>query len=119
MDYISLFFFSLFFTILAETPAIFVLARRWLKMPARRIPDRLLLFAGIFASACTLPYVWFVLPGLFSPWLLYAASAESFAVLAEALIYFMVLRVKLREAFLLSLICNMFSFLLGLLLFRN
>lgn len=116
MDYLSLFLFSLFFTVSAETLALFVLVRRLFRVPAKRMPDRLLLFAGIFSSACTLPYVWFVLPGLLSPWLAYVVAAESFAVIAETLIYLMVLRMRLKEAFLLSLICNMLSFGLGLLL---
>lgn len=116
MDYLSLFFFSLFFTILAETLALFLLARRWFCWPQRRMPGRLLLFAGILASACTLPYVWFVFPALFASRLPYIIAAESFAVLAEALIYLMVLRIPLKEAFLLSLACNALSFGLGLLL---
>lgn len=119
MDYLSLFFFALFFTILAETLALFALARRWFRWPARRVPDRLLLFCGIFASGCTLPYVWFVFPALLPSRLPYIFAAESFAVLAEAVIYLMALRVKWREALLLSLVCNMFSFGLGLLLFQN
>ena len=119
MDYISLFLFSLFLTILAETLALFALARLVFRWPKRRIPDSLLLFCGVFTSGCTLPYVWFVLPGLLSPWLLYAAAAESFAVLAEALIYLVVLRIGPKQALLLSLACNMFSFGLGLLLFQH
>ena len=119
MDYLSLFLFSLLFTILVETLALFVIARRWFCWPARRVSDSLLLFLGIFTSGCTLPYVWFVLPDLLPQGLAYAVAAESFAVLAEALIYFMVLRIRPQQALLLSLVCNMLSFGLGLLTFRN
>ncbi len=117
MDYLQLFFISLFFTIAAETLALFILVRNVFRLTARQSPDCLLIFAGILTSACTLPYVWFVLPSLFSSWMLYAFAAETFAVLAEGAIYLVLLRLKWREAFLLSLACNMFSFALGLLLF--
>ncbi len=116
MDYLVQFGLSLFLTIFIEFIALFALARLYFKWTPKRMSNRLLLFCGIFCSFCTLPYVWFVLPGLISSRMPYIAVAESFAVLAESLIYLMVLRIGAREAFILSLACNMLSFGIGLLL---
>jgi hypothetical protein len=47
-----------------ETVGLFLIVRLWFKIPRLVLSDSLLLFAGIYCSATTLPYLWFVLPGL-------------------------------------------------------
>ncbi|MEZ4587947.1 MAG: hypothetical protein R2909_16335 [Gemmatimonadales bacterium] len=67
-------------TVLVETPILALgLARR------HRLGDRIAY--GLWLSAATLPIVWFVLPPLFASRARYLAVAESFAPLAEILLF--------------------------------
>jgi hypothetical protein len=50
-----------------ETVGLFLIIRLCFKTPRPVLSDSLLLFAGIYCSATTLPYLWFVLPGLLFP----------------------------------------------------
>ena len=57
---------------------------------SRRHPLRHRLFSGFWLTACTYPIVWLVLPALFDPRddeVLYLAVAETFAPLAECLLF--------------------------------
>jgi hypothetical protein len=107
-------FFS-FLTLLVEGIALFALARYYFRWTQKKIPDRMLLFCAIFCSASTLPYVWFVFPDVIAYYPFYLLVAESFAVIAEAIIYYFVLKISARDAFVLSFACNMLSFGAGLL----
>ncbi|MDR2037790.1 MAG: hypothetical protein LBQ60_07700 [Bacteroidales bacterium] len=71
---------------------------------------------GFIASFATLPYLWFVLPNYIDQKIWYVVIGESFAVLMEAVIIGVILRVKLIHSFLCSIICNAASFLTGLLI---
>jgi hypothetical protein len=50
---------------------------------------RVKLFAGIWLSACTYPVVWLVLPAIFSERWLYLLVAETFAPVAECLLFWL------------------------------
>jgi hypothetical protein len=63
------------------------------------------------ASLLTLPYVWFIFPALVK-WNYFWVS-ESFAVLTEGLLYWIILKWKPAKAWGLSLILNIFSVLVG------
>jgi len=63
-----------------------------------------------------LPFLWFVLIA-YLPANYYIFIREIFVILAEALIYYQILPLKIREAFLASLIANIFSVLIGILIF--
>jgi hypothetical protein len=69
-----------------------------------------LALTAVSCSAATLPYVWFVFPGLVPHGIPYYLVAESFAVVVEGLMMMPLLRVRLRTGLLLSLFCNGVSF---------
>lgn len=52
-----------------------------------RHPVRVRLFAGVWLSACTIPVVWLVLPPLFAERWTYLLVAETFAPLAECVLF--------------------------------
>lgn len=76
----------------------------------------LLVVCGVVCSAATLPYVWFVFPRYIFDFTLYVFAAKSFAVLAETVILRFMLPFSWPRALMTSLVCNMGSFGLGLLI---
>ena len=100
---------------LVETTILFFLIRYVFK--DKKIPSSRLLFAGIFATYATNPYVNFVFPRLMA-WPLNTAvlSSEVFVFFVEALFYRLFLGVDWKVAFALSLICNFCSWLVTFLL---
>lgn len=117
MPYEYKFLIALGKTSLIETTVLFLLVRLFLKINKSQISNALLLFAGFIASFTTLPYVWFIFPKFFNfnyVYCLYAANAEIFAFVCESIIYYFLLRINIKKAILLSLLCNLTSFLSGL-----
>jgi hypothetical protein len=104
--------FSLFLTTIIETAVLFLLIRYYFK--ANDISNSLLLFAGIFSSFSTLPYLWFLLPQFIDSYGILAIVGETSVILTEAIIYYFVLKVNLSRALQLSFSCNISSFLIGL-----
>ncbi|WP_340818208.1 hypothetical protein [Methanolobus sp. WCC4] len=117
MTYEYLFLLSLILTIAIETSLLFIVVRHFFKVNKENISDPILLFAGFFASFATLPYLWFVLPFFIREHHVYVASGETFVFLVESLIYYFVLDLPARKVLILSFVCNLISFLAGLLLF--
>ena len=78
-------------------------------------------FVGVIAMATvmTLPYVWFVLPALVTPKIVFQVVAELFAWLMEAVFYVFCFKLKAREAVVFSFVLNLVSVVLGLLFFRT
>jgi hypothetical protein len=103
------------FTIAIETLLLFVVIRLWFKIPKAAISNALLLFAGIYCSATTLPYLWFVLPSFLSPYAVFLLVGETLVFLVEAVFYYFVLKIGMPRSLLVSLVCNAASFLGGLL----
>lgn len=105
------FLLALLLTWLIELPVLFLLARVILRLPG--VSNARLLAAGLVVSLLTLPVLWFVWPLLFpagySIWL-----GEGLVWLVEALLYRWLLRIRLSEALLISLVLNGLSFLVGL-----
>jgi hypothetical protein len=54
---------------------------------SRRHPVGVRIFAGVWLTSCTYPVVWLVLPQLFEERWLYLLVAETFAPLAECMIF--------------------------------
>jgi hypothetical protein len=85
---------------------------------AAKKPKKILL-ATLAGNVITLPIVYFLIPLIFTHYILYILVAEPFAVLFEAAIY----RIMVPEAFttakalLFSLILNAASFLSGIMAF--
>jgi hypothetical protein len=103
---------SLFLTIIIETTVLFLLIRYYFK--ANDISNSLLLFAGIFSSFSTLPYLWFLLPQFIDSYVTLSIVGEISVFSIEAVIYYFVLKVNLSRAVKLSFLCNLASFLIGL-----
>lgn len=101
------------FTIIVETTVLVLLL-------SRRHSLRVKLFAGVWLTACTYPVVWLVLPGLFESRWLYLLVAETFAPVAECVLFWFAFvrgRVPNRAATLRDLaaitLANLCSFGLG------
>ncbi len=73
-----------------------------------------LLFVGITASSLTLPYLWFILPTLFDTRFEYVLYGEILVFIIELFFYYFTLQLTLKKAFIISFVCNLTSYLLGL-----
>ena len=102
-------------TILIETPILYLGL-------SRRHPLKRKLFAGVWLSACTYPIVTLVLPLLFSPdsRALYLAFAETFAPVAECLLFWLAFKredeldnVSMARDFIAIIVANLASFGIG------
>ena len=113
MIYEISFLYSLIFTIVIETIVIFIL-NRILKL---KINWKILLFSGILTSFATLPYLWFVIIYFVRSRFWYVVVSELSAFLLESVIYHFILKVNFKKALIISFLCNLFSFVLGLLIF--
>lgn len=73
---------------------------------------------SLIVNTITLPFVWFVFPPLLGPLFGYAiqlAASELFALMAEAAMYIRLFpMMEARDAILVSFICNLCSFVIGL-----
>jgi len=115
MLYEQRFLLALFLTLLAEVPVVFFLVKYFLKYKDIKIST--IVFVGVLASVLTIPYLWFVLPAFVSNRIVYLILGESLVILVEAIIYFKFLKLKLSDAFIVSLIANGASIILGYLIF--
>lgn len=111
MLYETRFLISLLITLIIEVPILYILLRFAYKNKKLSVPK--IIFAGFFASALTLPYLWFVL----SPYFLsnyYIYIGEGLVFLVEALIYNQFLGLRFSQAVFISGVCNVVSFIIGL-----
>jgi len=117
LNYIGEFGIALIFTIAIETITLLALIRLVLKVSAREIHADRIIGVGILASALTLPYVWFVIPNCIPSRFWFVVTAELFALIIETIIYRKLLEFRWFMALTLSLVCNVLSFCIGLILF--
>lgn len=104
---------ALLLTIFIETSVLFLLFKVFFK--TLNTSNWLLLLTGIVPTLATLPYLWFILPLFLKTKLGYVTGSEVSAILIESVIILGLLRINYTKAFLVSLICNTSSFLIGLL----
>lgn len=116
MIYEQKFLSALFFTILVETPILFIFIRRIYKIRKSELPNSLLLFSGFICSFATLPYLWFILTMFINARVPFVISGELLAIAIESIILRFVLKLDIYKAGITSFFCNALSFLLGLLL---
>lgn len=114
MMYEQKFLLSLLLTLITEVPVVFIFVRYIYKYRDIKIPT--IIFVGILASVLTLPYLWFVLPAFIFDRIIYLILGETLVVLIEAIIYFKLFKLKLLDAFIVSLLANIVSAVLGLLI---
>jgi len=112
MIYEVLFLYALFATILTELFVVLLI----LRYKYKNYNNSDIVFAGIISSALTLPYFWFILPVFISNRIIYIIIGEVSIVLIEAFIYFYLLKLKFSQALIVSLIANITSILVGLLI---
>jgi hypothetical protein len=72
------------------------------------------ILSGFLTSSLTLPYLWFILPRFIDSYNLFLLIGETSVTLAEAVLYFFLLHTSFKRALLLSVVCNLCSFLFGL-----
>lgn len=114
MDYEFLFIKSLILTISIEMVVLILFFRLIIK--SEDISISRLISTTFIASFATLPYLWFVLPTYIDQKIWYVIIGESFAVLAETFIINAILKINVLKSFLISLTCNLISFLIGLII---
>jgi hypothetical protein len=113
MLYETRFLISLLVTLIIEVPILLFILKFLYK---NRKSLQKIISVGLVASTLTLPYLWFVFP----PYILsnyYIYVGEFLVILFESLIYMQFLELKFSKAFLISLICNVVSFLIGVIIF--
>jgi len=114
MEYEISFLKALLLTIIIETSVLFILFKVFFK--SMNISNWLLLLTGILATFATLPYLWFILPLFIKTRLWYVIGSEAIAISIESIIILGLLRINYSKAFMVSLICNLTSYLIGLLI---
>ena len=115
MLYETRFLLSLLLTLLVEIPIVFILVRYVFERKKKKTDTIFLLTVELIASTLTLPYLWFVL----HPYIdarLYVIWGEFWVFVAEAFIYWRLLKIKLWKACILSLAANISSYWIGQLL---
>lgn len=115
MLYETRFLSSLLLTSLVEVPIVFLIVRYVFERKKKKTDILFVLFTALIASMLTLPYLWFVL----HPYIdarLYVEWGEFWVFVAESIIYWQILKRKIWEAVILSLVANVSSYLIGYLL---
>jgi len=105
---------ALLLTISIETAMLFLLVKVFFKNPD--CSNWLLLLTGTLASFATLPYLWFILPLFIKTRIYYIIIGELSVVLVESVIIKGVLKTVYKESLIISVLCNLASFLTGLLI---
>lgn len=113
MIYEYLFLYALLATLLTEVLVVFLILRYRYK----NYNNLCIVFAGVISSALTLPYFWFILPSFISDRMMYIIVGETSIILIEAFIYFYLLKLKFSQALIISLVANIASILVGLVIF--
>lgn len=106
---------ALLVTELTEIPVVWYLLSRHFKGKGKQFAAGRIAAACFFANMATLPYLWFVYPEFFT-YRMSASLGEATALVAEALLYLVLLGASLRAAFFCSLVANISSVLIGMVL---
>ncbi len=114
MIYETKFLLSLILTLIIEIPILIIFLKYKIKL--KNISIKKIIITGIIASTLTLPYLWFVLLA-YLPSTYYLLVGEIFVIIIESLIYHSLLKLKLHKAFYVSLVANILSILVGILIF--
>lgn len=112
MSYEQSFIASLAITLLVEIPVVFLLV----KYVYKKVDKKGIIFAGIVASALTLPYLWFILPFYLSDRMIYLICGELMVVFVEAFAYSRLLTLNFRQALLVSFVANLVSVVVGVII---
>jgi|SRR3989344_2097777 len=113
MIYEDLFLKALILTLLIEIPIVAIITKLLFKS---KLKIWKIIFIGACASILTLPYVWFIFPKYILDYTAYLIVAELFAFLFETIFYWQTLELRFDKALLISLLANLISFLIGLII---
>jgi hypothetical protein len=113
MLYETRFLLALVTTCVIEIPVLVALVRYLFR--EKSLPLSGILFTGIFCTALTLPYLWFVLPP-FVDAAYYPLIGEALVVVVETIVINLVLGLDMKRSAVCSFVINAMSFLLGLVL---
>ncbi len=110
MTYGIYFLLSLLLTVVVELLVVLFAATYILKL---NIAIKEVVYWTVFVNLFSLPYLWFVFP-LFFPVHNYIYLAEGLIVIIEMFLYMKILKLPIKNAFVLSLVANAVSYSMGL-----
>jgi len=113
-DYELKFLIALLDTVIIETIVMIFLVKKMYKKDMEHVSWERLIFAGVFCSFASLPYLWFIAPYFLRTKALLYSVGEISVFLIESVIIYFILRIKFTRALIISLSCNLASFLLGM-----
>ena len=113
-DYEVKFLFALLDTVIIETIVIIFFVKKIYRKDMEHITWGRLIFAGVFCSLATIPYLWFIAPYFLHSKAIVYSVGEIAIFLIESVMIFYILRIKFTRALIISLSCNLVSFLLGM-----
>lgn len=105
---------ALLLTISIETAVLFVLFKVFFKKI--EISNLSLFLTGMITTFSTLPYLWFIFPYFIHSKIWYHVFGEMFVTVVESIIIMAMLRIKYSMALLVSFICNVTSYGIGLMI---
>jgi len=114
MSYGIYFLLSLILTLVIEIPTLFLAVKYLLKI---KIQAKEIIYWGVFVNLFSLLYLWFIFP-LFLSLPNYILIGEILVVLIESVILLKVLKINFKNAFVLSLLTNLLSYLVGIMVLR-
>jgi hypothetical protein len=112
-QYALQFLTALLATQMTELPLVWYLLSRHFAGKGEQVAAGKITTACLFANMATLPCLWFIYPEFF-PYRMSVMLGEATAVFAEALFYMVLLGASLPAALLSSLVANVASVLVGL-----
>jgi len=111
MLYEKQFLFSLMLTLITEVPIVVLIIKYFYKLKTEK--NLKIIFVSAIASTLTLPYLWFILPIFILNKITYIFFGESLVIFTETIIYYQLLKLDLPKAFILSLMANFASIIIG------
>ena len=108
------FLLALLDTVIIETIVMIFFVKKIYKKDMEHVSWERLIFAGVFCSFATIPYLWFIAPYFLPSKALLYPVGEIAVFLIESVMIFFIFRIKFTRALIISLSCNLASFLLGM-----
>lgn len=115
MLYETRFLLALLFSLIIEVPFLFILIKYIFLIKNLKNLD--ILSVGIIATTLTIPYLWFVIPAFVNA-AYYVYIGEGIVIITEAVIYLLLLKIGSIKSLIISIILNMLSYGIGLLIYR-
>ena len=113
-EYEYKFLFALIDTIVIESVVLILFVKRIYKAEMQHVSWERIIFTGILCSFATLPYLWFIAPVFLPTKTLLYSIGEIGVFLVESVILYFLLRITFSRALIISLSCNVISFLIGI-----